>query len=277
MSDISIRAIIGDGIPTELLITSALKQLDANPVEVYVFSKNEIRRRELSQRYGVKTFENPQLLSKAQIVTIAIFPDEFQKIIPQIKDFVAKDALIVSMVYGLTISELEKIFPNRPVIRVIANPFMISGVGTCAYTTGSINSADADGIAQMILSAFGKIIKVNTEEELQNVQDVTFAETILSYHLIESMIEGSMKAGLTSEKSIEIVTQVLAGAIATITDKDAKSKEFIDNAKNDKASQLMINHAKEIIDKYHMWGLLKDSYDDKTPPNSKILKLHYHW
>ena len=34
---------------------------------------------------------------------------------------------------------------------------------------------------------------------------------------------------------------------------------------------------KQIIDKYHIWGLLKDSYDDKTPPNSKILKLHYHW
>ena len=220
-----------------------------------------MRHKEFKDRYGVNTFDNPNLFSKAKIVMLAIFPNEIQKIIPMIKDSLAEDALIVSAVYGLTISELENNFPGRPVVRVVTNPFVISGAGTCAYTTGSVKSTDVESIAQIVLSALGKIIKVDTEQELEILHDVVIAETMLSFYSIEAMIEGSIRAGLSLDKSREIVTQVIAGALKTITQPDDFTKHFTDNVEELENNVPLFQKGKEIIDKYNMWGLMKESYE----------------
>ena len=276
MAEDSIRAIIGDGLLTELMISTAVKQSNINPAVFYVYSKDENRRKQLREQYNVHTMDNLNELSKAEVVVLALYPDEAEQIVNQIKNKVADDALIISNVYGMSIAKLEKYFPKQAVIRITTTPFIVSGAGLCSYVVGSVHKTDGEVIAQMMLSNIGKIIKVKSEKEFELINEIFFAETISAYYTINGMIEGAISAGLSVDISREIASQIFDGAAKTLASPDSVIEHLVEKANKDKRQSEILKEGQKIIDKYKMWNFIKRSFDDNSQ-NSKLLRFHYHW
>ena len=268
--------IIGDGFFSELIISVAAKQSGVNPANFCIFSQDEKRSQELREQYNVQTFSNPKELLSARVIVLAFYPDEAEEILSQIKNYVADGTLILSMLYGLTISKLEKIFLNCAIIRIAITPFIISGSGICAYLVGSTNRADAESIAQIIMSGMDKVIKVSSEQEFDLISKIFFAETFSAYHTINAMIEGAVNAGLSLETSREIAAQIFRGAARTIAEPDAVIESLLSRGQEEKHMEFVQEIGRKLVDRYNMWGMVKETTSEPAE-KQKLLRFHYHW
>jgi pyrroline-5-carboxylate reductase len=62
------------------------------------------------QKLGVKTTHlNSEVVTKSNMVVIAVKPNTVQKVLTEVKDYVSKDKLMVSIAAGVTLSTLEKV------------------------------------------------------------------------------------------------------------------------------------------------------------------------
>ena len=159
-------AIIGDGFITELIVSASFKQLNINPYNFYIYSEDAPRLMELRGSYGVNVIKDLKNLSDIKSVLLALYPRQINKLLPEIKKFVAKDALVFSWIYGLNISELKKFFPTQPIIRGVFTPVVVSGHGVFSYYLGAVNSVEIKNFVESLLERLGKIIKVNSEDDI---------------------------------------------------------------------------------------------------------------
>lgn len=269
-------ALIGDGFITELIVSSSFKQLNINPYNYYVYSEDAPRLTELRESYGVNILKNLENLSDFEHIILALYPNQTNKILPKIKKFVPKDARIFSWIYGLNISELKKFFPTQSVIRGVFTPVLISGYGVFSYFLGNVNSVEVKNFVETLLERLGKTIKVNSEDELNTIGEILLSETVATYLMVNSMIDGAIKAGLSRETSIEIAAKIVGGTIKTFTDADAVIEHLISRAAEEKYMQDMVEDAKKIINKLDMWNFAKEN-SSAEPENKKLLRFHYHW
>jgi hypothetical protein len=79
--------------------------------------------RPLVDRYGLKVVETLDAKTAAEVgrVVVAVKPQVFPKIAPALSEAVREDALIISVLAGTGLKALGRVFPGRPVIRVMPN------------------------------------------------------------------------------------------------------------------------------------------------------------
>lgn len=220
MSEEYVKGIIGDGIVTEIMLTAIAKQIGNEISKIYVACENYENRFKFLEKFNVKAVTNPdEFLSKVKILIFTWQIDEdFEKKFVGVNEKIPKDTLIIAGGHGLKISLLEKYFPGHAVIRTISNPMVAIGEGMSIYTTGKIFSEDSSSLAETILSNFGKVIKVSSENELEIAGKLISAGSIYFIQMVNSLIKSGITQGLSVEKSKEISCQLEEGTLKIISE-----------------------------------------------------------
>ena len=75
-------------------------------------------------------------------IILAIKPQMFDQIAPNLEAFVPKDCIIVSIMAGVSLRRLSEAFPERPLVRCMPNTPAAIGAGMTAFTaTQSVSDA----------------------------------------------------------------------------------------------------------------------------------------
>ena len=274
MSEGFIKGIIGDGFLTEVILTAFTRQIGGSFSDTYVYCKTSRRCQELLEQYNVRAVQNPMVfVPPAKILILAIELEEANQLLPQITDKVADDVILISVVQGLKIAEIEKYFPGKAVIRLILNPWIISGVGVSSYFVGSVRSEETANIAKALLLSMGEIVEADSEKELETIGDLITGETMYAYITINALIEGGINAGLPLEKSKEIATSIFGSTSSTFNDSNDIAKYVLERGykKTDYLKQ-----GKEILDKYNVMTNLQKSFVEHSEAKN-IFKFRYRW
>lgn len=251
-------AIIGDGVFTEFVLSTSLKQVDSNTSRFIVFSENQNRLNELRESHNINTTSDPKNLADASVVLLALQSRDAEKIVPKIKSEISSSAMVMSVVDHWKISRLEEIFPTQAVIRVEVTPAIINADGVITYVTGSKQAVDSDIFIQMIFSRLGKVFRAESEEEFERIGNVFLAATVASNQVIKSMIRGAINAGLSSERAKEIIAQIIRGEIGIETQPDEIVAELREKAFRGRNMTVFLEEGISLIHEYGMWNFLRN-------------------
>ena len=160
----------------------------------------------------------------------------------EIRGKLLPDVLIVCMTNSIKIRELEKCFPKHPVMRLCLNPSAISGTGVGAFLPGSVASKDVEVFAKTIFMTLGREIPVSSEDELELVWNIIYLQTVYSYTALQTIIDCSVKAGLSEQKAKYIAGQIVAGTLKTVLGENERLKETFSDVDFTKS----INHGLKI-------------------------------
>lgn len=116
----------------------------------------------------------------------------------------------------MKLKKLEENFPENEIIRLFITPSIISGQGIGAYVVSQNSSINAQSVAEIILKDCGDVIKVADENELEKVADFFTANTYMSYVIIQNMLRGAKKLGMTQEEANFAVVKIFSGAVFTL-------------------------------------------------------------
>jgi len=148
---------------------------------------------------------------EAEIVVVAVKPDDVVGALEAALPALADDALVLSIAAGVTIAALEQVLPGRPVVRAMPNTPALIRAGVAAIARGS-DATDAHlELAERVLGAVGVVVRV-PETQLDAVTGLSGSGPAYVFLVAEALIEAGVLAGLTWETSRTLVTQTLLGS-----------------------------------------------------------------
>ncbi|HWN97072.1 MAG TPA: pyrroline-5-carboxylate reductase [Methylomirabilota bacterium] len=155
---------------------------------------------------------NVKVLKFANVLILAVKPDQVAGVLAEIKPAFTDKHLLISIAAGVTLTKLENALPMKArVIRVMPNTPALVGAGASAYALGS-HASGADGeLAQKLLAAVGVAFAVK-ESLLDAVTGLSGSGPAYAFQIIEALSDGGVAAGLPRDIATQLAAQTLLGS-----------------------------------------------------------------
>lgn len=229
--------IIGGGIMGEAILSRLIIGQIYQPLEVIVSEPQPSRRSFLQEKYGIQvTAENAQVLS-ANAIVLAIKPQIFTAITQELKDTFSRGAqpsapttqlpLIVSIMAGVTLQQLEAALPQLPIIRAMPNTPATVGAGMTAIATGKHADDNCKQIALQLFSAVGEVVEVS-ESLMDAVTGLSGSGPAYVAILVEALADGGVAAGLPRAIANQLARQTVKGTLQLLQETNIHPAELKD-------------------------------------------------
>ncbi|RZV42559.1 MAG: pyrroline-5-carboxylate reductase [Acidimicrobiales bacterium] len=154
--------------------------------------------------------------SGIQLCLLAIKPQLFAKVGPDLAKALPRDALIVSIMAGISIDELIDVFSTRPIIRCMPNTPGAIGQGITAFMTGPDVTAKHVKMAELRLKAAGEVVRVDNERQIDMVTALSGSGPAYVFYLAEAMKAAGIKLGLPEDLAKALARQTVIGSGAML-------------------------------------------------------------
>lgn len=207
-------AILGAGNMGAALLGGILKGGVADREHVVATVRTTERAEELAAKYGIPVTAggNREAAAGADIVVLAVKPGTLPKVLEEIRESLRRDQILLSLAAAVPISLLEKLTNvGMPVFRAMPNIPVVVEEGATAVSANPHCAADHCAIIENIFRAVGVVVFV--EEELMHaVTALSGSGPAYVYMVIEALIAGGLKMGLSREVSTKLAEQTVLGA-----------------------------------------------------------------
>ena len=216
---------IGAGNMAEAIVAGIVKHNMVNAADIFVTDISEDRLIHFSMKYDVSTSDdNPIAVEQADVVVLAVKPQVFPEIWPEIETALKPDALVVSIMAGIPSAKIANGKPIR-VVRVMPNTPSLVGQGAAGIAAGKC-ATDADlEIAVKLLSAVG-VAKVVKEAEIDAVTALSGSGPAYVFYLLESMLEAADQMGLEKGVSRELALSTVIGAASLMKESGEEATDL---------------------------------------------------
>ncbi len=158
------------------------------------------------------TTDNVAAVKDADVIVLAVGPEDVAEVIAQIRSNIAKDSLIISIVTGVTTGELEELFGSSlPIIRVNPNIAAVVAESATVLCRGKYVTEEHMDLSRKLFNTVG-IVEELDERHMHASTGLGGCGPAFIFKIIEAMSEGGVKMGMPRDISCRIAAQVLKGA-----------------------------------------------------------------
>ena len=202
---------IGGGAMAEAITAGLVggKVLPAG--NIFISDHKAARCEELAERYGVNARVEADFLSRVDFLILAVKPQVAAKALAEIKDGLARETVLVSIVAGLTLASLEEALGQRPLVRVMPNTPLAVGAGMSALAVNALVDEEAAAAVREIFASGGEAIQVK-EEQLDAVTGLSGSGPAYGFLVIDALADGGVAAGIKRADAIKLAAQTMLGA-----------------------------------------------------------------
>jgi pyrroline-5-carboxylate reductase len=172
------------------------------------------RAAELSQKYGIVATAggNREAAAQADLIVLAVKPGTLSKVVVEIRDALSEQKILLSLAAAVPIAMIEKLVVTRmPIFRAMPNIPVVVEEGATAVAANSVCTPEQRQIVEGIFRAVGVIVFVE-EEMMHAVTALSGSGPAYIYMVIEAMIAGGLKMGLSRDISTRLAEQTVLGA-----------------------------------------------------------------
>ncbi|AQU02657.1 MAG: pyrroline-5-carboxylate reductase [Dehalococcoides mccartyi] len=206
-------AFIGGGNMGEAILGALIQKNICPPKDITVSEIKAERRTFLENTYGIKTTpSNPEAIKNAEVVLLAIKPQNLAELSAGLKGKLAETQLVISIIAGATLSKLSGGLGHKAVVRVMPNTPAMIGMGMSVWTARPAVSPAQKEQTQSILSAMGKEIYTDKETMLDAATAISGSGPAYFFLFMESLEKAAQEMGFTPEEASTLVSQTAAGS-----------------------------------------------------------------
>jgi pyrroline-5-carboxylate reductase len=207
---------IGGGNMGEAIIKSLLARGVAKADDITTSDVSEARRDILKKKYRIKTVaNNKDAVKGAEVVALAIKPQELTKVLAELKGLSAKQ-MVLSIIAGATIETLEEGLEHSLIVRAMPNMPAQIGEGMTVWTaTADVNEKQKD-IARSILAAMGKEIYVSSEKYIDMATALSGSGPAYVFLIIEALVDAGVHIGMPRDMAEKLVIQTVLGSTRSL-------------------------------------------------------------
>lgn len=166
----------------------------------------------LLKEHGIRHVASVPEDLRAGMVLVAVKPQMMDQVLPGIGSAVAEDTLLLSVAAGTPVSKFQGILGNIPICRCMPNtPAMVKRGITAVYPTDEVTEVHRQDVAKL-LSAVGKVVWLETEDQIDLVTGVSGSGPAYVFYLAEALSDAGRAAGLPDDIAHELAVATVCGA-----------------------------------------------------------------
>ena len=209
---------VGGGVMGEALLSRLVAQKLYHPDDILVSEPQAHRRDVLVQKYGIQvTSDNRAAAAASEILLLAIKPQMFDVVAKELAEDDGRRRLageplpvVVSILAGVSISQLELAFGGEPVIRAMPNTPATVGSGITAIASGKAVTQSHIEQARAIFQAVGEVVEV-PESLMDAVTGLSGSGPAYVAIMIEALADGGVAAGLPRAIASKLALSTVLG------------------------------------------------------------------
>lgn len=191
--------------------------LTANPEEkqnVFAYDKDADKLKALSDSAGITGCDSlEELMAISDIVVLAVKPNIYDAVIPEIKLFYRSEQVLVSIAAGISMGYIEKLMQKDGVkiVRIMPNtPAMVNEGMSALCRNGHVTDAEFEPVLKLFRSV-GRA-EVVSEEMIDTVIGVSGSSPAYTYMYIEALMDAAVANGMDREQAKIFAGQAVLGA-----------------------------------------------------------------
>jgi len=206
-------AFVGAGAMGAAMIGGLLARKEVQPNQITASDRHEDRLEVMVNQFRVETtLDNRLAAQKAQLIVLAVKPQVLPAVIEELNGVVQKDALVLSIVAGATITSIAKGLKHRAIVRTMPNTPAQVGEGMTVWTATREVSQLQRAQAGAILAALGKELFVEEERFLDMATAISGSGPAYIFLMMEALIDAAVHLGFSREDARELVLQTIRGS-----------------------------------------------------------------
>ncbi|MCL2484844.1 MAG: pyrroline-5-carboxylate reductase [Endomicrobia bacterium] len=204
---------IGSGNMAGAIISGLLQSKLVKPENIVCNDVVKEKVVALSEKYGVSIAENKaEAIIGSDIIFLSVKPQNMPGVFDEIKQFVKKGAIIISIAAGITTKFIEdSIGKEVAVIRAMPNTPALVLEGSTALCKGRFVSEDRLRRVKSLFSAIGKTVIV-PEEKFDVITALSGSGPAYVFYLCELMQKAAEEMGLEKEVAEAFAVQTVYGS-----------------------------------------------------------------
>ncbi len=193
--------------------------------KVIVSDKDSSRKKALKSRKVLFTKDNKELAGRAEVIIIAVKPQEIKELLNGIKPF-TENKLIITIAAGIETRIIEKYLAQKArVVRVMPNMGLACGKGISAVCKGRFARKSDIRKAVDIFSKSGEVVEVK-EKDMDAVTAVSGSGPAYYFIFTDMLERAALSCGLDGKIAKKLALMTFAGSAACAEESCISLKEL---------------------------------------------------
>ena len=253
---------IGAGNMALALIKAIAKDNLASSVYASDIKESRLKLIEAETKAKITPF-NKVVVNESDVIFLAVKPQVIDKVLDELKD---TNKLVVSIAAGITLKHLESKLKNARVVRVMPNTPCLVGEMAAGFALGKKTTDKDVKIVEEILNSAGKAFCLK-EELLDAVTGLSGSGPAFIAYLLEGLIEGGVKQGLTKDVATELAVQTCLGTAKLLLEKGLSTKELIDMVSSPKGTTVA---GRKVLENSDIKKILAKTVEEATKRSKEL-------
>lgn len=174
------------------------------------------------------TMDNLDAVLGAEVLLLAVHPDQARDVVLQVRDHMRPDALVISIVTGVPTYAVEGWLGGElPVIRAIPNIAAVVRASMTALCRGQHAAEEHLQLAERFFESVGRVARID-ERHMDSCTGLAGCGPAFALEVIEALALGGVKRGLPRDVSRLMAAQVLRGAAELVLETGMHPAELRD-------------------------------------------------
>jgi len=210
-------AVIGAGKIGELVLSGLLRS--GWPVgQLLATARRPERAAELTQRYGIEVVDNDDAVRRADVLAVAVKPQDAGALLAELGPKIPADKLVVSLCAGLPTSFFAKwLAPGTPVVRVMTNTPALVDEAMTAISAGAYATREHLALTEEMFTPLGRVLRV-PESQQDAVTALSGSGPAYFFYLVEAMTDAGILLGLPRQVAYDLIVQTAIGSAIMLRD-----------------------------------------------------------
>jgi len=184
-------------------------------------------RARVQAEHGIEVLaDNAEAIQGADVVVLAVKPQAMKAVCEALRPSLKPHQLVVSIAAGITCASLNNWLGEQPIVRCMPNTPALLRQGVSGLFATPQVSAEQRQQAQTLLSAVGKALWLEEEQQLDAVTAVSGSGPAYFFLLIEAMTAAGEKLGLPRDIASQLTLQTALGAAHMAVSSDVEAAEL---------------------------------------------------
>ena len=220
-------AIIGGGNLGTAIAEGLLKSKFCKAADIIITKRNLSTLKSLKEKGIEITDDNAAAVKKADVIILAVKPFQVADVLNELKKELSENKLLISVVTGVTISEMESnTKKDLSFFRAMPNTAIAIQESMTCICSHNASAADIKFVNEL----FGKLGRVVTiDEKLMEAATILAAcGTAYAMRYIRANIQGGIEIGFDAATASLIAAQTVKGAAELLLQKGSHPEQEID-------------------------------------------------
>jgi pyrroline-5-carboxylate reductase len=206
-------AILGAGNMGSALMKGIINAKLTPSKKIIACDVNAEKLQSLALEWKVRTTLNiKEAVKESDILLLCVKPQTLSKVLEIMKESIRSNHLVISIVAGMRIAFIQQMLGmNLGIVRTMPNIAATVDEGAAAVAFGKHVTVEQQKIAKSIFEAVGEVVVV-TEDQLDAVTGLSGSGPAYIYMVIEALIDGGVKMGLSRDISTKLAIQTVLGS-----------------------------------------------------------------